>query len=269
MLTASILPRNVMKLKNTLKFIKLNESGVRMIIVFFTVLLVGQILIKFSQTGSKNPMITSIGDESFQNIHTVKSGESLWQIAQQYFGNGFKWQDIAITNNLTDENSLIEGQQLIIPSTTSVQQVDGVNAPLPTASDINNPANTSSISTEAKTYTVQTGDTLWSIAESQFGSGYNWVDIKNANSLTNADVISEDQVLFIPNVNPKTSTIVEKTLQDDAIGGTNYTVVKGDNLWKISVRAYGDGYKWVEIAKESNLQHPGLIYPGQFLSIPR
>jgi nucleoid-associated protein YgaU len=34
-------------------------------------------------------------------------------------------------------------------------------------------------------YTVKEGDTLWSIAEKFYKSGYNWVDIVEANSLAN------------------------------------------------------------------------------------
>lgn len=46
-------------------------------------------------------------------------------------------------------------------------------------------------------------------------------------------------------------------------------MVKGDHLWGIAVRAYGDGYKWVEIARENNLVNPNLIHPGNVLSLPR
>ena len=34
------------------------------------------------------------------------------------------------------------------------------------------------------THTVESGETLWSIAEKYYKSGYNWVDIKAANKLT-------------------------------------------------------------------------------------
>ncbi len=53
------------------------------------------------------------------------------------------------------------------------------------------------------------------------------------------------------------------------ISGMEYTVVKGDYLWDIAIRAYGDGYKWVEIARLNNLVNPDLIYPGDRLRLPR
>ena len=257
-----------MKLKNTLKFIKLNESGVRMLAVFIAILLIGQVFIKISQnnnTDKINPVI--IGDEIQQNTHIVKIGETLWEIADKYFGNGSMWIQIAKENDITDPNSIEEGQNLIIPSISANPIAnEGV---LPTPSDINNPENTISGSTEAKTYTVKDGDTLWSIAESQFGSGYNWVDIKTANSIKNANNITKDQVLFLPNVQPKSATSTQVIDRNNAISDSNYSVEKGDNLWTISVRAYGDGYKWTDIAKSNSLTHPSLIYPGQKLSIPR
>ncbi len=48
-----------------------------------------------------------------------------------------------------------------------------------------------------------------------------------------------------------------------------YTVEKGDSLWKIAVKVYGDGYKWVEIAKENKITTPNIIYSGNILVLPR
>ena len=258
-----------MNLKAILKFLKLNESGVRMLVVFAIIVVFGEIFIKLSQPVGNNTSVQSIGDETFQNIHTVKSGENLWKIAVQYFGDGFKWVEIAEKNNLSDNDSITEGQELVIPSIELSPTDVPTISPLPTASDINNPANTSSTSTEAKTYTVKAGDTLWSISESEIGSGYNWIDIKSANKLKNANRIEEGQLLFIPNVNPKQKTVTQIAPKPSAIGGNDYVVARGDNLWEIAVRAYGDGYRWTEIAKANNLQNPGVIVPNQTLLIPR
>lgn len=51
---------------------------------------------------------------------------------------------------------------------------------------------------------------------------------------------------------------------------TNYTVVKGDCLWKIAKRFYGVGSRWTEIynANKSKIKNPNLIYPGQVFAIP-
>lgn len=49
-----------------------------------------------------------------------------------------------------------------------------------------------------------------------------------------------------------------------------YTVKKGDSLWAIAKKYYGDGSKWPRIfdANRSKIKNPNLIYPGQKLSIP-
>lgn len=123
------------------------------------------------------------------------------------------------------------------------------------------------------THTVAAGETLWKISETYYQSGYNWVDISEANELASPGKIETGQVLSIPNVEAKTATVStpEQTelAPEVSISGSTYTVVKGDSLWDISVRAYGDGYKWVEIARENKLVNPNLIHSGNILILPR
>ncbi|MFI5265695.1 MAG: LysM peptidoglycan-binding domain-containing protein [Candidatus Levyibacteriota bacterium] len=57
--------------------------------------------------------------------------------------------------------------------------------------------------------------------------------------------------------------------QTQKITGKTYTVKAGDDLWNIAVRAYGDGYKWVDIARVNNLSNPNLIFSDNVLVIPR
>lgn len=121
-----------------------------------------------------------------------------------------------------------------------------------------------------KAHTVVKGETLWSISEDAYGSGYNWVDIKSANNLK-TETIDVGQILNIPNVSAKmpTSTKVAVLKPAGTIATSSYTVVKGDSLWTIAVRSYGDGYKWIGIAKANNLKNPNLIYSGNVLTLPR
>jgi nucleoid-associated protein YgaU len=57
----------------------------------------------------------------------------------------------------------------------------------------------------------------------------------------------------------------QQTLRD---GTKTYTVVPGDNLWKIAQKTYGDGNKWTEIATENKLANPGVLVSGQVLVLP-
>lgn len=130
---------------------------------------------------------------------------------------------------------------------------------------------TSNQSEIGKTHTVVKGETLWSIAENAYGSGYNWVDVKAANKLK-TDAIEIGQKLDIPSVaakKPTSTTKVAEVRSTGSIATSSYVVVKGDNLWNIAVRAYGDGFKWTSIAKANKLINPSLIHPGNILTLPR
>lgn len=50
-----------------------------------------------------------------------------------------------------------------------------------------------------------------------------------------------------------------------------YTVKKGDCLWNIAKKFYGNGAQYTKIynANKSKIKNPNLIYPGQVLVIPR
>ncbi len=120
---------------------------------------------------------------------------------------------------------------------------------------------------------VAKGDTLWKISEKNYGSGYNWVDIAKENKLKSANVITEGQELKLPKTVTKiavsSKTTVKEVASTNKVEGDSYTVVKGDNLWGISVRAYADGYKWSTIAKANNLKNPHRIMVGQVIKLPR
>src|SRR3989344_3721143 len=51
-------------------------------------------------------------------------------------------------------------------------------------------------------YIVVEGDTLWSISEKAYGTGYNWSDIAKANSLNESNQLVAGQELEIPEVTP-------------------------------------------------------------------
>jgi nucleoid-associated protein YgaU len=124
--------------------------------------------------------------------------------------------------------------------------------------------------TAPRTYTVNAGDYLWSIAEKIYGSGYNWVDLAKANKLENPSLLYVGTKLTVPNVKSNVLTGQNTQTQTSSpITGSSYVVVKGDYLWDIAVRAYGDGYKWVEIAKANNLTNPDLIFSENILKLPR
>lgn len=151
-------------------------------------------------------------------------------------------------------------------------------------------------------YKVAEGDTLWSISEKSYGTGYNWPDIAEANNLSNSDQLEAGMELKIPEVtpvaNPEASTMAvatpeatptveaspanvpsalpstgttkqETVAPANPITGNSYTVAEGDTLWDIACRAYGDCYAWVRIAEVNKLINPNLIHPGNVMTLPR
>jgi LysM repeat protein len=72
----------------------------------------------------------------------------------------------------------------------------------------------------------------------------------------------------------KTTASVQNTRPTDnsPAPSTNktYTVQKGDCLWNIAKKFYGNGSKYTVIynANKDKIKNPNLIYPGQVLTIP-
>lgn len=122
-------------------------------------------------------------------------------------------------------------------------------------------------------YKVRAGDTLWSIAEEAYGSGFNASDIIAANKIQNPTMLKEGTNITLPKVEAKAPTRGE-------IAGTEvvtsapketpktYTVQKGDTLWDIAQKVYGDPYQWKAIAQANKLVNPRLIHAGNVFVLP-
>jgi LysM repeat protein len=102
-------------------------------------------------------------------------------------------------------------------------------------------------------YTVQRGDTLYSIAR-RYGTTV--TAIAQANGILNPAYISVGQVLLIP---------TESAGAQPTLTGGYYTVQRGDNLYRIALR-FGTTYSAIAVA--NGLPNPNYIYVGQRLLIP-
>ncbi|OEK67279.1 N-acetylmuramoyl-L-alanine amidase [Staphylococcus equorum] len=163
--------------------------------------------------------------------YKVKSGDSLWSIANKY--------DISISklkslNNLTS-NVIFPNQTLKVSGSTSTS------------------TNTSS----GSTYTVKSGDTLSGIAAKH---GTTYQKIMSLNNLSNTNIY--------PGQKLKVSGTAS-TGGSSSSGGTNsgstttYTVKSGDSLSAIAAR-YGTTYQ--KIMSLNGLSNTN-IYPGQKLKV--
>ena len=73
------------------------------------------------------------------------------------------------------------------------------------------------------------------------------------------------------NINNGLGWVKECDLKTSSSGGSDkryYTVVRGDTLWGIAKRFYGNGSRYPEIAKANNIPNPDIIHVGQVLLIP-
>src|SRR3989339_986731 len=107
-----------------------------------------------------------------------------------------------------------------------------------------------SVKQEPKKYIVQAGDTLWQIAEANYGSGFNAYDLATKNNIPNPNLIEKGQIVILPSLTPQQPTIGEIApviSEQVTYTGNQYTVQPGDFLWQIAQNAYGDGYGWTKI----------------------
>lgn len=120
---------------------------------------------------------------------------------------------------------------------------------------------------EVVEYTVEAGDTLWKIAQKYYGSGTYWTKLyaDNADTISNPDKIYVGQKIKIYPIQG-----IATTSGATGAEGTYYTVVSGDNLYKIAQKFYGKGRQWKKIynANEDIIAKPERIYVGQVIFIP-
>ena len=144
-------------------------------------------------------------------------------------------------------------------------------------SKVTQPGSTDKTSQEAKgsaslpaKHTVVSGESLWTIAETYYKSGYNWTDIQDANTLVSPDLIEAGTVLTIPDVTPKNlpTGSISAAATGEKPKDSSYTVAQGDDLWNIADKEYGDPYKWASIAAANKLENPSVIHPGNVLMLP-
>lgn len=114
-------------------------------------------------------------------VYTVKSGDSLWKIAQNKLGNGKRYKEIMTLNGLKSE-TIHKGDVLKLPVSggTVIEETE-----IPAKE-------------EYTTYTVKKGDSLWAIAQKKLGNGNRYKEIMTLNGLKNA-TISTGKKLKIPN----------------------------------------------------------------------
>ena len=117
-------------------------------------------------------------------------------------------------------------------------------------------------------YLVVKNDNLWTIAVEKYNDGFVWTEIAKINNLKNPSQLEIGQKLVLPKIEKKEIIVGNKI--ETTITTGDYKVERNDSLWKIAVRAYGDGYQWTKIWQEnkSKLINPDKLEIGMMLTIP-
>ena len=167
--------------------------------------------------------------ESSYREYTVQRGDSLWGIAAEQLGDGSRYTEIMELNGL-NSTEIHPGMQLKLPVQT-----------------VSEPA--------YREYTVQRGDSLWSIAAEQLGDGSRYTEIMELNGL-NGTEIHPGMQLKLP-----VQTVSEPAYRE-------YTVQRGDSLWGIAAEQLGDGSRYTEIIELNGLTST-TVDSGQILKLPK
>src|SRR3989338_11122008 len=191
------------KIENNLQ----NQSKISFVLGALIVLVVG--ILVFNYFNKSEPDLgpaqqteqareQDVTPDSLPGKYTVKQDDTLFDIADKYYKDGYKFTKIANANNLTNPDLLEPGQVLAIPK---VEIATNPSTQLASA-DINVTPNAPDTQwgpkIEGNTYTVQEDDWLSKIAGRAYGDIFTFDKIAAANNLSNPDLIEPGMVLTIP-----------------------------------------------------------------------
>ncbi|MFV0555819.1 MAG: LysM peptidoglycan-binding domain-containing protein [Lactovum sp.] len=168
--------------------------------------------------------------------YTVKSGDTLWSLANYYQTTV---EEIKILNMLTFD-TIYNNQSLRIPKSQAITEVEQEQTTLDYSENISED--------ELFNYTVQAGDSLWALAETYDST---IALLKQLNGLTKDNIYVHQKLVIPKNFKLLNSSPLE------------HTVKAGDTLWDLAQRYQTS----VDELKELNNLSSSLIFVGQTLKV--
>ncbi len=207
------------------KNIQSNQSKLSLILGALIVLVVGILVFNFfnkskpslgpSQQTEQNTQTEDVSLENLPGKYTVKEGDTLFLIAEKYYGDGFKYEEIAKASNIEDINSIEVGQVLEIPKLETTASPTSTPSAEPSPTETPKPSEQPSPTTQQEatsgptdtewgpaisgsTYTIVEGDWLSTIAARAYGDIMAYQKLAQANNIPNPDYILPGTILTIP-----------------------------------------------------------------------
>ena len=210
----------------------------------------GQILrVAGGETISTVVKTTATTSRTSGGNYLVQPGDTLYSIARR---SGMSLNSLLTLNGLSQSSVIYPGQSLTISH-------GALNATV--ASPVSYKSTASSAST-SDTYTVQAGDTLYSIARR---SGMSLNTLLSINGLSQSSVIRPGQTLSVSgSASQTTATPVSYQTTATSTGNGTYTVKAGDTLYRI---AYNHGISLTTLLSINGLSETSTIRPGQQLVV--
>ncbi|MFT8669589.1 MAG: LysM peptidoglycan-binding domain-containing protein, partial [Liquorilactobacillus hordei] len=201
-----------------------------------------------SSTFSSSQSSSGTSSTSSASTYTVRSGDSLWAVANKY---GISVANLKSWNNLSS-NTIYIGQSLKVSNSASQSSNSSSSSSTSSSSQLS--------SGTSSTYTVKSGDSLWAVANKY---GLTVTKLKELNSL-NTNTIYIGQTLKVSSKATATSSTTNSN-SSSATSSTKktYTVKSGDSLWQIAVK-YNTT---VTQLKSTNHLSSDTIYVGQALIV--
>ncbi len=177
--------------------IQSNQSKLNMVLGALIVLVVGILIFNYFNKSrpdlgpAQSTTSTDQQDVAPGNLpgkYTVKEGDTLFDIANTYYNDGYQYSEIVKTNNLTNPDTIETGQVLDIPKLENA-----ILTPVMQTTDTE-----WGLKITENTYTVQEGDWLSTIAGRAYGDIYAYSKIAQANNIPDPDNIEVGTVLTIP-----------------------------------------------------------------------
>lgn len=204
-----------------------------------------------SSANTNNSSSANTGSSSSQGTYTVKTGESVWSVANK---NGITMNQLIEWNNIKN-NFIYPGQQLIVKGGNSVNTNTGSTTSAAKPNTPNTSATTSTSSSGNTMYTVKAGESVWSVANKHhitMDQLIEWNNIKN-------NFIYPGQQVIVKKGSSQT------TNQQAPAGSKTYTVKSGESVWGV---ADSHGITMAQLIEWNNIKN-NFIYPGQTLIVAK